>query len=127
MILNLTQHPATPDQVAAGVVEPSAEQKAEIKELLTFNSLPNRGEIERRASRLAQLARKILSERMDLQGQVMIGGAPFLMTSLEKALIEEGLRPLYAFSKREVVEEVQGGKVVKKSVFKHAGFVKVGV
>lgn len=35
-ILNLTQHVATAPQLAAGVVEPDAETKGRIRELLTF-------------------------------------------------------------------------------------------
>ena len=34
MILNLTQHAATDDQIAAGVTEPDADSKAQIQRLL---------------------------------------------------------------------------------------------
>lgn len=57
----------------------------------------------------------------------MIGGAPFLMPVLDKALRNYGHRPIYAFSKRESVEKTNpDGTVVKTSVFKHAGFVELG-
>ena len=40
MIFNLTQHPATPEQLAAEVFDPTPEQRAEIVQLLTFDELP---------------------------------------------------------------------------------------
>jgi hypothetical protein len=55
----------------------------------------------------------------------MIGGAPFFMSTLEKTLKEYGIKPLYAFSKRESVEENENGIIIKKSIFKHIGFVEV--
>ena len=54
----------------------------------------------------------------------MIGGAPFLMAPLESKLIEFGLDPVYAFSRRESVETVQDdGSVRKTTVFNHIDFV----
>ena len=54
----------------------------------------------------------------------MIGGAPFLMGALESALLDYGITPVYAFSKRESVEEVQkDGSVKKINIFRHAGFI----
>jgi len=132
-ILNLTQHYATPDQVKAGVVEPPAEAKARIRRLLTFTSLPSYGEVERRAEELAELAVEILTDPdfpWICGGQnwmsVMIGGAPYLMAPLERALLRRGLRPLYAFSLREMVEEPQpDGSVRKTMVFRHLGWIEV--
>lgn len=115
-ILNLTQHVATPDQVAANVVEPM--NKEEVQQLLTFNSLPSRSEINLRARELARIAR--------IHGvqHVMIGGAPYLMPALETALVELGLIGWYAFSDRVSVETPDGnGGVRKTNVFKHAGFI----
>ena len=43
MILNLTQHVATPEQMADGVVEPK--NKARVQELLTFTGKPTLREI----------------------------------------------------------------------------------
>lgn len=60
---------------------------------------------------------------------VMIGGAPFLMGPLERALKELPYPPEwvgYAFSTRESVDEKQAdGSVKKIAVFRHRGFVKV--
>lgn len=119
MIINLTQHKATDEQLAAGVVEPVPELKAKIAEALTFDDVQTQVEIGLAAEALAWLA--------DESGEAvaMIGGAPFLMSALEEALTEIGIRPLYAFSRRESVEQVQAdGSVRKVAVFKHVSFVE---
>jgi hypothetical protein len=131
MILNLTQHTVTPEQEAQLVVEPRM-CKAEIRELLTFEEIPTKEEIEARANELARIA---VSEASMYAGdtdnevwitRVMIGGAPFLMGALEKATRECGFSPVYAFSKRESVDQPQpDGSVRKIAVFKHVGFVEV--
>jgi hypothetical protein len=53
MILNLTQHTATQEQKAQLVVEPRM-CKDKIRELLTFEEIPSKEEIEARASELAE-------------------------------------------------------------------------
>ena len=54
----------------------------------------------------------------------MIGGAPWMMSALEGALLDAGVQPVYAFSVRESVEQVQpDGSVRKVNVFRHVGFV----
>jgi hypothetical protein len=55
-ILNLTQHPASAEQLSAGVIDPSAKAKGRIGELLTFVSLPDAQEIARRATALSAVA-----------------------------------------------------------------------
>jgi hypothetical protein len=132
MILNLTQHAPTPEQVAAGVVEPKPEVKAAIVAALTFDSLPSREEIGARAADLAEIAcRYDIADTDDdigeeFPGAAMIGGAPYLMAALERELSARGVRPLYAFSTRESVEQTQpDGSVRKINVFRHIGFVDV--
>ena len=119
-IINLTQHPATPDQKNAGVVEPINKNK--IKKLLTFNELPSKEELRARAKVLVDHI--IIYEEGTFEA-AMIGGAPFFMSVLEDALRRMGITPLYAFSKREVIEKnLPSGEVVKTQVFKHLGFVE---
>lgn len=55
-ILNLTQHAATPEQQAAGVVDFAPEIKAQVQSLLTFDTLPTSSEIHARAKKLAGVA-----------------------------------------------------------------------
>lgn len=119
-ILNLTQHPASAEQIAAGVEDVDPRERDYLTTLLTVDALPDRAELQDRAEHLAELA------LMYDPGAVMIGGAPFLMAPLEKALRRQGLTVLYAFSRRECAEEKQpDGSVRKVQVFKHLGFVEV--
>ena len=118
-IYNLTQHTATAKQAAVGVVDLYPEDRIDLARLLTFDTLPTPDQIRQRAEAITTLAKSYCAE------VVMIGGAPYLMGPLEKALRRVGLIPLYAFSVRESVDVVQpDGSVRKTSVFKHAGFVE---
>lgn len=115
-IINLTQHAATEEQAAAGVIEPA--NKAEVQALLTFSSLPSQAEIGKRAIALANIARDSGVRA------AMIGGAGYLMHALELELQYVNVIPLHAFSVRESIEETQDdGSVVKRNVFRHVGFV----
>jgi len=127
IILNLTQHQGTPEQ---GVHELPKEQRAELRALLTFNDLPTPEEIGRRAWEIAALAERWFAENHpDRHGRdqraAMIGGAPYLMAHLERQLGAKCILPLYSFTRRESVEETtEDGTVVKRSIFRHLGWVK---
>ena len=88
MILNCTQHTATPEQQQDGVTKhcPRA-----ISALLDFRSLPSRSTLEARAIKIAQLA------ACHGTTHAMIGGAPYFMAYLEQALKNQGVTPLYSF------------------------------
>jgi hypothetical protein len=135
-VLNLTQHPATASQVAVGVIDLPPEERQVLNELLTFEELPTPDELDERAQQVAVLARRAFARDRRLDA-VMIGGAPYFMSYLELALRVEGdfaedleaeaFRPqiLYAFSRRESVEETApDGSVRKTNFFRHAGFVE---
>jgi hypothetical protein len=127
MILNLTQHPATAEQLAAGVIDLKGDELAALKSLLTINDLPTRQELVDRAHDIAAIvAYNGLGGDDDdpIFAYAMIGGAPYLMPALERALSDEGITPLYAFTRREAVEETRDGKVVKTAIFRHLGFVE---
>lgn len=118
-ILNLTQHKTSAAQKHEGVFEPA--NKAMIKELLTFITIPSKEALHRRAKALAN----VVAQFENYTGRVMIGGAPFLMPYLEDAIIDIGCTPVYAFSLRDSVEEtLEDGTTIKKSVFTHVGFVE---
>lgn len=131
MILNLTQHPATPEQKAAGVLDLTGSALALLKQALTFDTLPTPGDVEEAAQVIAGIA-ALNAAPDDREGgggglalYALIGGAPFLMAPLERALQDQGITPLYAFSRRESVEEVLAdGSVRKTAVFRHAGFIE---
>ena len=119
MILNLTQHSASPEQVAAGVVDLEGTELALLKTHLDFLRLTDRADVLSVASFITGLA--------EVKGatHAMIGGAPFLMGPLEKELRGAGIVPLYAFSVRESVEEkTADGSIRKTAVFRHLGFVE---
>jgi hypothetical protein len=136
LTLNLTQHETTAEQSYAGVrsmhrVYPQCDQRQPIdrlRELLTFEDIPSRAEIECRAGEVAELADYsayiIQSGGSEYVTRAMIGGAPFLMAPLAQALRSQGLTPIFAFSRRESEEVVQSDGAVKKVVvFRHLGFV----
>lgn len=117
-IINLTQHAGSPDQVAEGLVEPSAEEKKMIVSLISFEEIPSLKEMEERAEKLSQI---VLRHGCNA---AMVGGAPYFMAPLEKSLIDKGIKPLYAFSKRESEDQIQAdGSVRKVAIFRHAGWV----
>ena len=116
-IINLTQHPATEEQMDEGVKEPKLPLKNKIEDLLNFGENPPIEETVSRSKKLAEIASTFGAKK------AMIGGAPFLMPSLTLALQERGIKPVCAFSKRESTEKEINGEVVKTSKFKHLGFV----
>lgn len=118
-ILNFTQHAATAEQLEAGVIDLMQHDLASLKALLNFVGLPTADEIYERAYAIAALAENLFAET------VMIGGAPFLMPVLQKALQMRGITVLYAFSERVSIEKIVNGVVVKTNEFKHIGFVEV--
>lgn len=129
MIANLTQHAASADQLAAGVIDLTSDARATLTELLTFETCPKAAEIEARAQEIADLA-AFGDARTDddtdgvRYDRAMIGGAPWLMRSLADALRAHGIEPLFAFSRRESAEVAHAdGGARKVSVFRHAGWV----
>ncbi|HSW52952.1 MAG TPA: hypothetical protein VLG93_06965 [Sulfuricaulis sp.] len=128
MILNLTQHPASADQIAVGVVDLAGDELASLKDALTFGELPTEQEIRDRAEHVAELAcmNGLGGDDGDdpFPAQAMIGGALWLMAPLAEALRARSIEPLFAFSVRETEEQKQSdGSVRKVAVFRHAGFV----
>jgi len=138
-IINLTQHPATHEQVSAGVFDLPPGLRGDLVAMLTFDALPGADEVRDRAHDIAVMASMLASgeDRAEEVGDevaendlgafalsAMIGGAPYLMAPLEIALREQGIKPVYAFSVRESTEQVQqDGSVRKVNTFRHAGFV----
>ena len=78
--------------------------------------------IDRRAQEITRLAKDALFGQPERKA--MIGGALWMMSTLESHLRLAGIQPMFAFSKRESVERVVDGKTVKTNVFKHVGFVE---
>lgn len=118
MILNLTQHPASQEQASAGVQDLPGGLAAWLRRLLTFEEIPSALDLERRAASVTAIAAKQEARA------AMIGGAPFFMAPLQAALRERGIKPLFAFSRRESREEtLPDGSTKKVAMFRHLGFV----
>lgn len=128
MILNLTQHVATPEQKAQGVIDVPETLRPMLIRALNFHDLPTREEIEFHVQAILDLIEELEENPVydiPVVCSCMIGGAPFLMAPLEAALRDKDIRPLYAFSRRECVEEtLPDGSVKKTQVFRHLGFVE---
>lgn len=122
MILNLTQHPATPEQIAMGVADLQGPALVALKRALTFSDVPSAGDISERACTIVALA---FDGDNEAPAQAMIGGAGYLMPALETELRRNGIEPLHAFTRRETVETVaEDGTVTKTAIFRHAGWVR---
>jgi len=128
---NLTQHSATPEQKAEGVWDLPEYLRQELSSAITFDEIPSPKEMAVRAQQVVAIFRggqdAISQEGMIPVGiTAMIGGAPYFMAPLERALMAAGIEPVYAFSRRESEDQPQtDGSVKKVMVFRHAGFVKV--
>lgn len=123
-IINLTQHRATPEQLAAGVVDLPAQDFEKLKELLTFDKAPNNNQKLFRALKVANLAKAHMLNDHTSLNCAMIGGAPFFMSALEKALECSNITHVYSFSARVSSEiTLDDGTVTKTSEFKHLEFV----
>lgn len=128
MILNLTQHQASLEQLALGVVDLPTEQKEALTQLLTFDDCPVAEEIVERAEAIAELTcyNGLSGDEGDSPTVTlaMIDGAPWLMGPLAEALKSRGIQALFAFTKRESEDHPQpDGSVRKDAVFRHAGWV----
>ena len=125
MIINLTQHAASIEQVASGVRDVPADMRDRLTAALTFGAAPSTRDILTRAASLAQIALEAAHALGGTCDDAMIGGAPYLMAPLERALEEVMVQALYSFSVRESVEQAQpDGSVRKIAVFRHVGWVE---
>jgi hypothetical protein len=128
MIINLTQHQASAEQIAECVADLPPEQREALSELLTFGDCPDAEEISDRAEDIAELAcyNGLGGDDGDspLIRRAMIGGALWLMAPLAEALRARRIEPIFAFSVRDTLEQPQpDGSVRKVAVFRHAGWV----
>ena len=150
-IINLTQHNATAEQNEAGVFSNAA--IAAVAALTNFVGMPTKEQIVLTAKEVAEKLSQLVQswafspEEVDRERneggmpneesglnyyttcltpwKVMIGGAPWFMSSLEKELEAKGFKPVYAFSERVSVEQKQeDGSVKKINIFRHAGFIE---
>ena len=131
VIFNFTQHEFTKEQRDSHFcVNMGPEVNDWVKEQLTFSGEITQELLQNRAMDLANYAEYIAMAFCEDVGSnlkdihILIGGAPYFMPYLEKALISKGLTPIYSFSER-VSEEVkqEDGTIKKVSSFKHKYFI----
>jgi len=148
MILNITQHDPTPEQRAAGVVNPDESIRHLLtveREILVASPAVRAEALEARIGhimsclyrQLAGLRKARMERALSTEGDIardqamaepvcsaMVGGAPYLVERLIPRLKEAGVRPVYALSER-VSQEVEGesGVVKKVATFRHLGFI----
>jgi hypothetical protein len=151
MILNLTQHNPSSEQIAEGVVNPDA--LSDVRPLLTIETEILTASPDLRAEALDArvssimgcLYRQLSSLRKERMTQAleeetamamdnamsqpicsaMIGGAPYLTERLVPRLRAAGVRPVYAISERVSQEVVQeDGSTKKVAQFRHLGFIE---
>ena len=122
MILNLTQHSASPEQLSAGVVDLSPWVTDIVRSLLTVPAADLLApDAHAKLAVRARGLRLVLDNEDDSMGcEVMIGGLPALMHHLVHDLYNHRYRPLYAVSDRVSRDGPDGTKV---SVFAHLGFI----
>ena len=119
-IINLTQHAASADQIAVGVVDLTGPERETLLNALDFLTMPSSEEIKGRAKVIADLA--ALSSGQT--GSAMIGGAFWLMAPLVEELKARNIQPVFAFSLRESSEiAMPDGSVRKTLVFRHVGWI----
>jgi hypothetical protein len=100
------------------VVDLSVEKRSALTELLTVDVMPTRRELLERCASIAKLASSVEGAR-----KAMVGGAPAMMRPLEDALFAYGIQAVFAFSKRESIDQPQpDGSVRKVAIFRHAGW-----
>ena len=121
MILNLTQHNATADQINAGINDLPIDFQTTLKGLLTFPTQYTRDDLEYRSLQIHELVRDFCGTSKEVLEGVMIGGMPSFMPVLESVLISKGIKVGYACTERKSVDKEVDGKIIKTAVFVHAG------
>ncbi|MDY0322129.1 MAG: CRISPR-associated protein Csx20 [Arcobacteraceae bacterium] len=71
--------------------------------------------------------KKFLSNNLQKGDIVLVQGDFGATFSIVEFALNVGFIPVYATTKREVVEFIEDGQIVKKSIFKHRRFRKYGV
>lgn len=125
-IINATQHLATEEQRAAGVIDLDGATCERVKEYMTFDSIPDHEDLHYFAAAIIEEIVRFAKEHglTPKSTCLMLGGAPFFMSALERACKSSDIDYVYAFSQRKSVEkQLPDGTVVKQNVFKHLGFV----
>lgn len=97
-IINLTQYPTTAEMKKLGIVDLKESAYKTLLRHLVFMEYPDKARIKEAAKNIATLAYTAsVAYNAD---KALIGGTPFLMSSLEKALKKLGIQPVYLFDNK---------------------------
>jgi hypothetical protein len=132
-VVNMTQHAATAEQRADGVVDLPDSMRQALSSYLTFETLPSAGDLHLAAGAIADLFDLFVASELeeDFSGDIsgwpvpLIGGAPYLMPFLERVFLDRHSPVLYSFSQRESVDTASPAGTKKVSLFRHAGFIEI--
>jgi len=91
-VLNLTEYPATNEQLAVGMFDLHPKHQEKLKQLLTFSERPPAIEVAVNVELTADLAADV-AEAAGCR-RVMIDGPAFMLPALERALFQRGLVPV---------------------------------
>lgn len=97
-IINLTQYPTTVEMKKLGIVDLKESAYKTLLRHLVFMECPDKARIKEAAKNIAALA--YTASVMYHTNKALIGGDPFLMPSLEKALRKLGIQPVYLFDNK---------------------------
>jgi hypothetical protein len=109
-IFNLTKHRSTWREQKMGVIEPTWRVKKEIIGLQSFPEIPDQENLDKRAHRLAGIAKLSGCKR------ALIGGASFFMSTLEMALCYHGIFPVFSWNLKNDSNEWQFGGFVESAL-----------
>ena len=126
IILNLTIRSLSQEQIDLGIVSLTGPKLIKLCEYHTFIEPPGEFLIHSSAKGIVSLAEEFFKENDLPIGKVVIGGAPYLISELERRLFSIGATPYYNFS-RKVVNRITSLENLssKESKFKHIALIPV--
>jgi hypothetical protein len=123
MILNFTKSDPTIEERAAGVGQTSQR----IRDMLTFETIPTLDDVKERAAALRMwVESQVIQNNLTAPVQVMIAEPVYLMSSLERELMDYGFVPVYSYGLTSGIEELNEEGYVGTFVrYRHSGFIVI--
>lgn len=95
-IINLTTRRITRETDFSGLMELSEKDRKVVAMLLHFEEAPHQEELPSRAAAIANIADRALRGKQIRKA--LLSGPKYFLSTLEKALIEEHIEPVYVYS-----------------------------
>ena len=124
-IINLTGLPSPEKLSDIEIIQLPEKLNEELKELLIFEQTPVKYELVQRAKEITSLAQEFIKANCKSPILIMITGAPFLMSYLEKELTETNIPFVHAYAVPRVELSVNRdeGNIKSKLIFAIKGFI----